>query len=59
MGASVFFAIRDAVEQANPTMLDFHSPATVENIRMSLDDTLAKKATEAAGTSDKPWCVRP
>ena len=65
MGASVFFALRDAIETANfeqrkaGDFMCFNSPATVENIRMSVNDKLSKVAQEAAGNSDKPWCVRP
>ena len=63
MGSSVFFALRDAVEEANGRVkgevMSFNSPATVENIRMSVKDKLSNKASQAAGTSEKPWCVRP
>ena len=63
MGSSVFFALRDAVEEANGRIkgevMSFNSPATVENIRMSVKDKLANTASQAAGTSEKPWCVRP
>ena len=43
MGSSVFFAIRDAIKSSfsSNSVLEFHSPATVENIRMSLNDTFA------------------
>ena len=44
MGASVFYAIRDAVKNAsNQKILSFHSPATVANIRMACDDIFSEK----------------
>ena len=40
---SVFFAIRDAIGSTKEGVFDFDAPATVENIRMSLNDPFAKK----------------
>jgi xanthine dehydrogenase/oxidase len=42
MGAGVFYALRDAIRQTNSEpVLDWHSPATVERIRLSVGDSLS------------------
>ena len=42
MGAGVFYALRDAIRQVNSEqVLDWHSPATVERIRLSVGDALS------------------
>jgi len=59
MGASVFFAIRDAVKSSTAAkVLQFDSPATVERIRMACDDPFSQKAKATTGHTDHPWCVR-
>ena len=43
MGASVFFALRDALKNVSEqNVLQFDSPATVERIRMICDDQFSK-----------------
>ena len=51
MGASVFFAIRDAVKNSSKAkILQFDSPATVERIRMACDDIFSEKVLKTANT---------
>lgn len=51
MGASVFYAIRDAVREASTKqVMDFNSPATVENIRMACDDTFSLQVSNTDNT---------
>ena len=52
---SVFFAIRDAIGSTKEGVFDFDAPATVENIRMSLNDPFAKKVNIKILKSFNPW----
>ena len=46
MGASVFFALRDALKPVSEQkILQFDSPATVERIRMICDDQFSKNVS--------------
>ncbi|CAG5113950.1 Oidioi.mRNA.OKI2018_I69.chr2.g8039.t1.cds [Oikopleura dioica] len=59
MGAGVFYALRDAIRQVNTDkLLDWHSPATVERIRLSVGDALSTSAKSTTPATDAPWCVR-
>jgi xanthine dehydrogenase/oxidase len=49
LGSAVFFAIRDALKAARKqwgeeSLLNLHSPATVERIRVSCADPIVKRA---------------
>ncbi|MPC18985.1 Xanthine dehydrogenase/oxidase [Portunus trituberculatus] len=62
LAASVFFAIRNAVEAARKdhgleNIFRFDSPATAEHIRMACQDFLTEKIEPAVSKGEKPWSV--
>jgi len=58
MGASVFFALRDALKNVSEqNVLQFDSPATVERIRMICDDQFSKIARDSTAKTETPWCI--
>ena len=62
MGATVFFAIRDALKAArqewgDTSVLSLRSPATPERIRISCSDPLVKQATVAPQPGEKSFFV--
>lgn len=62
MGSAVFFAIRDALKAARKEwgeegVLELHSPATVERIRVSCADPIVKRARVVPGEGEKSFFV--
>ena len=70
LGASVFFALRDAVKAArrengieDVVLTGFYSPCTAETLRLACGDELAAKASVlpkllSSGETEKSWSVR-
>jgi xanthine dehydrogenase/oxidase len=65
LGASVFFALREAVKAARAQnglvdpLVGLKSPCTPETLRLACGDELVQKATVLpTNESDKPWSVR-
>ncbi|CAF1093525.1 unnamed protein product, partial [Brachionus calyciflorus] len=74
LGASVFFALRDAVVAARKSngisepLVDFPSPCTAEVLRLACEDSLAKiskvepkifQNQNGEELTEKPWALRP
>lgn len=65
LGASVFFALRDAVSYARRAngctepLTNFQSPATCEVLRLACADELVQKSTVNPKPNEKLWSVRP
>ena len=69
MGASVFFALRNAMKAARrengreDVFTGFYSPRTAETLRLACGDDLVAKASVlpkllSSGETEKPWSVR-
>lgn len=63
MGASVFFAIRDALKSARrehgcEAMLSLVSPATPERIRLSCADDIIKRSYVEPREGEKGWFIQ-
>lgn len=62
MGSAVFFAIRDALKAARKqfgeeSVLNLHSPATVERIRVSCADPIIQRSRVVPEEGEKSFFV--
>jgi xanthine dehydrogenase/oxidase len=58
LGASCFFAIRDAVAATRTGYFEMESPATSERIRMACVDDITRLAKTEGEEGEKSWSIR-
>lgn len=63
LGASVMFAIRDAIKAARQDLgqtdyFRLDCPATSERIRLACNDSLVARSFTPLQAGEKPWAVR-